>query len=155
MKTINTKSLDEGETRILIAQLGLHAANLRGLLAKSNGETIQPPKLAAGVDIADIDLLVNHISDLESRLGSNCPQFVPGSGQVSGSQAARAGVGFSAGVGASASPKLSLTARILQAKGVTSLEELRENLREVIQMLLEDGEPVMEAEFVGTQAVTV
>lgn len=36
-----------------------------------------------------------------------------------------------------------------------TLEELRENLREVIQMLLEDGEPVMEAEFVGTQAVTV
>ena len=36
-----------------------------------------------------------------------------------------------------------------------TLEELRDNLREVIQMLLEDGEPVMEAEFVGTQAVTV
>ena len=40
------------------------------------------------------------------------------------------------------------------SQGAT-LEELRENLREVIQMLLEDGEPVMEAEFVGTQAVTV
>ncbi len=36
-----------------------------------------------------------------------------------------------------------------------TLEELRDNLREVIQMLLEDGEPVLEAEFVGTQAVTV
>ena len=36
-----------------------------------------------------------------------------------------------------------------------TLEELRDNLREVIQMLLEDGEPVMEAEFVGTQAVMV
>lgn len=37
----------------------------------------------------------------------------------------------------------------------SSLEELRENIREVVQMLLEDGEPKMEAEFVGTQAVMV
>jgi len=32
-----------------------------------------------------------------------------------------------------------------------TLEELRENLREVIQTFLEDGEPLMEAEFVGSQ----
>ena len=32
-----------------------------------------------------------------------------------------------------------------------TLDELRDNLREVIAMLLEDGEPVLEAEFVGTQ----
>ena len=36
-----------------------------------------------------------------------------------------------------------------------TLEELNHNLAEVISMLLEDGEPEMEAEFVGTQAVTV
>ena len=36
-----------------------------------------------------------------------------------------------------------------------TLEELNRNLAEVIAMLLEDGEPEMEAEFVGTQAVTV
>ena len=36
-----------------------------------------------------------------------------------------------------------------------SLDELRENLREVVAMLLEDGEPEIEAEFVGTQTVTV
>ena len=36
-----------------------------------------------------------------------------------------------------------------------SLDELHANLREVIEMLLEDGEPDMEAEFVGTQLVTV
>jgi len=40
------------------------------------------------------------------------------------------------------------------SQGAT-LEELRENLREVIQMLLEDGEPRLETEFIGTQAVTV
>ncbi|MEI6212251.1 MAG: type II toxin-antitoxin system HicB family antitoxin [bacterium] len=40
------------------------------------------------------------------------------------------------------------------SQGAT-LEELRQNLREVIQMLLEDGEPEMETEFIGTQAVTV
>ncbi len=32
-----------------------------------------------------------------------------------------------------------------------TLDELRDNLREVIAMLLEDGEPVLEAEYVGTQ----
>ena len=36
-----------------------------------------------------------------------------------------------------------------------TLEELRENLREVILLLLEDGEPKLEAEFIGTQALTV
>ena len=36
-----------------------------------------------------------------------------------------------------------------------TLDELHENLREVIVMLLEDGEPVLEAEFVGTQTVVV
>lgn len=36
-----------------------------------------------------------------------------------------------------------------------TLEELNRNLAEVIAMLLEDGEPHLEAEFVGTQSVTV
>ena len=36
-----------------------------------------------------------------------------------------------------------------------TLDELNRNLREVIEMLLEEGEPKLEAEFVGTQAVTV
>jgi predicted RNase H-like HicB family nuclease len=36
-----------------------------------------------------------------------------------------------------------------------SLDELRENLHEVLSMLLEDGEPCLEAEFVGTQTVSV
>ena len=36
-----------------------------------------------------------------------------------------------------------------------TLEELRGNLREVISMLLEDGEPELEAEFVGTEAIQV
>lgn len=34
-----------------------------------------------------------------------------------------------------------------------SLDELSRNLHEVIEMLLEDGEPVLDSEFVGTQAV--
>jgi predicted RNase H-like HicB family nuclease len=34
-------------------------------------------------------------------------------------------------------------------------DELQDNLREVIAMLLEDGEPQMESEFVGTQAILV
>jgi predicted RNase H-like HicB family nuclease len=36
-----------------------------------------------------------------------------------------------------------------------TLNELTENLREVITMLLEDGEPVLESEFVGVQDVAV
>ncbi len=36
-----------------------------------------------------------------------------------------------------------------------SLDELHEHLREVIAMLLEDGDPPMNAEYVGTQLVTV
>jgi predicted RNase H-like HicB family nuclease len=36
-----------------------------------------------------------------------------------------------------------------------TLDELHENLREVITMLMEDGEPVMESQFVGTQTLQV
>jgi predicted RNase H-like HicB family nuclease len=36
-----------------------------------------------------------------------------------------------------------------------TLDELNKNLREVIQMLLEDGEPELESEFVGIQNVAV
>lgn len=36
-----------------------------------------------------------------------------------------------------------------------SLDELQRNLREVIEMLLEDGEPDLQTEFVGTQSITV
>jgi predicted RNase H-like HicB family nuclease len=40
------------------------------------------------------------------------------------------------------------------SQGAT-VEELLANLREVIAMLLEDGEPKFDAEFVGTQTVEV
>lgn len=40
------------------------------------------------------------------------------------------------------------------SQGAT-LDELQCNLREVIEMLLEDGQPTLEGEFVGTQLVTV
>ena len=36
-----------------------------------------------------------------------------------------------------------------------SLDELNENLKEVIEMLLEEGEPKLEAEFIGIQNVMV
>ncbi len=36
-----------------------------------------------------------------------------------------------------------------------TLEELNDNLREVIALVLEDGEPDMDGEYVGTQTVTV
>lgn len=37
----------------------------------------------------------------------------------------------------------------------TSIDELNQNLTEVIDMILEDGEPMMESEFIGTQSVHV
>ena len=36
-----------------------------------------------------------------------------------------------------------------------TLDELNRNLQEVIGMLLEEGEPAMETQFVGTQTVTI
>jgi len=36
-----------------------------------------------------------------------------------------------------------------------TLDELHENLREVIVMLLEDGEPQLASEFIGTQTLQV
>ncbi len=36
-----------------------------------------------------------------------------------------------------------------------TLDELQRNLHEVIEMLLEDGEPMLETQFIGTQMVAV
>lgn len=36
-----------------------------------------------------------------------------------------------------------------------TLDELRRSLQEVIEMLLEDGEPRLESEFVGVHAIQV
>ena len=36
-----------------------------------------------------------------------------------------------------------------------SLDELNKNLKEVIELVLEDGVPEMEGEFIGTQLVMV
>ena len=40
------------------------------------------------------------------------------------------------------------------SQGAT-LDELSANLREVIELLLQDGEPELETEFVGTQQILV
>ena len=36
-----------------------------------------------------------------------------------------------------------------------TLDELRLNFQEVIEMLLEEGDPTLESEFIGTQTVEV
>jgi len=36
-----------------------------------------------------------------------------------------------------------------------AIEELAANLREVVSMILEDGEPSLESTFVGTQSIMV
>ena len=126
MKVINTKNLDQDEARTLIAQLGLHAAQLRGLLSNGNAETIQPPPLAADDDIAGIDLLVKHITELETRLGGSAPAF-----NLATRAAFRSQSGSAAGRLDSASSKLSLTGRVLKARGVGSLPELRAKLSDM------------------------
>jgi predicted RNase H-like HicB family nuclease len=40
------------------------------------------------------------------------------------------------------------------SQGAT-LDELQQNLQEVVALLLEDGEPELEAEFIGVQTVRV
>jgi predicted RNase H-like HicB family nuclease len=40
------------------------------------------------------------------------------------------------------------------SQGAT-LDELRENLSEVVAMLIDDGDPRLEAEFIGTQSIAV
>ena len=40
------------------------------------------------------------------------------------------------------------------SQGAT-LDELNKNLKEVLEMLLEDGIPILESEFIGTQTVVV
>jgi predicted RNase H-like HicB family nuclease len=40
------------------------------------------------------------------------------------------------------------------SQGAT-LDELQQNLQEVVALLLEDGEPQLEAEFIGVQTVRV
>ncbi len=36
-----------------------------------------------------------------------------------------------------------------------TLDELKENLREVTEMILEDGEPGLQSSFIGTQQIAV
>ena len=36
-----------------------------------------------------------------------------------------------------------------------TLDELHFNLQDVIEMLLEDGEPVLDAQFIGTQFIVI
>ena len=36
-----------------------------------------------------------------------------------------------------------------------SLDELQRNVQEVVEMLLEDGDPKLESEFVGVQTINV
>jgi predicted RNase H-like HicB family nuclease len=38
---------------------------------------------------------------------------------------------------------------------IFTLDELQENIREVIEMLLEEQDMVFETEFVGTQQITI
>ena len=40
------------------------------------------------------------------------------------------------------------------SQGAT-LDELNQNLKDVLEMLLEDGEPRLETQFVGTQTIAV
>jgi predicted RNase H-like HicB family nuclease len=36
-----------------------------------------------------------------------------------------------------------------------TIDELKKNLEKVVEMLLEDGEPVLESRFIGTQTIEI
>ena len=130
MKVPDTKNFDQTEAETLQAQLGLHAANLRGLLADGDAKKFCGPAMVAGDPLANIDLLVEHITKLEQHIGSSCPQFSAGLVQHGGTQARPdfPSSSFKGGLpGASANfpnKKLTMTEQVLAARGVKTLEEL-------------------------------
>jgi hypothetical protein len=123
MKPHDLKALDETDTRVLRDRLQLHCANLRGLVHTTQGQLLTRPKLSADGDVlSDIRTLEAHASDLESRLGTSAPIFSAARDAVTQSESS---------VGKLNSPpskKLSLTERVLKARGVGSLSALREKL---------------------------
>ncbi|MFM7148436.1 MAG: type II toxin-antitoxin system HicB family antitoxin [Gemmataceae bacterium] len=66
---------------------------------------------------------------------------------------------MNARVGISRTRRLSFSSLVPQWPGAHSrgdtLDDFNANLAEVIEMLLEDGEPAMGSEFIGTQAIQV
>lgn len=129
MKPIDLKTakLGQDEARTLIAQLGLHAANLRGLLAASEAETLHPPKLN-GDEYAQIELLTAHVNELEHRLGDAAPKFQfstalrPGGAAAPGSGLRESTT--NPGAASKSAAKVNATAQVLAAKGCTTIAEL-------------------------------
>ena len=123
---ISIKNLDQDEARTLVAQLGLHAANCRAILANklaNKGEVVLAPTLSRDDDIGNLDMLVAHITELENRLGPSAPTFPTARSSVyPGPTAGR----FSAAP-SDISPtkkRQTLTEKVLAAKGASSLSEL-------------------------------
>jgi hypothetical protein len=104
-------------------QLRLRAVCLRIQLYASTGDAIAPPTLSNGIDIiGDVSALENHIKELEGRLGDvaqalNAPAAKPAApvqntAPVEQAQPANQPV------------KMTLTERILAARGVTKICDL-------------------------------
>lgn len=140
MKTPDLTKLDQQDFTVLQAQLNLHATRLGAILSAQEGEAIQPPKLIVGGLGENIEALVNHIAELEHRIGASCPQFqFPAGIKTSGEAARPARVpGTSTGAtgaglepGASSTKKQTLTEKVLAARGVKTLGELTAKMADV------------------------
>jgi hypothetical protein len=74
MKIPNLSSLDQDEMLALTDRLRLHSANCRALVLSQNGEMITAPQLSGDV-IENLEILVNHATALEAKLGDKSPRF--------------------------------------------------------------------------------
>jgi hypothetical protein len=124
MKAHDLNSLDQADALALRSRLQLHAANLRGLLHTAEGQFVSPPALTADGDaLADIPKLEAHITELEAKLGGTAPSFSEAAPASKPSKAPAFPPFADTGKGGK---KMTLTEKVLAAKGAKSLAELSE-----------------------------
>jgi hypothetical protein len=129
--------LNQSDYVALVPRQRLHSSKLRILLAQTAGETIQEPKLT-GCHVEDASILMEHINELEHRLGDSAPKFEFAVSHNHGDNAERplelsrpASAGFKGGGSAPASEsakKLTPDEEILAARGVKSYAELSQKM---------------------------
>jgi hypothetical protein len=117
----------EDEVRTAVDQLGLHAANLRGILATTEGETIQAPALNAKCygregHLTKAVSIFEHITELEHRLGDAAPKFQFSNSPPTSSMTAAPE--STANITAGEPPKISELQAVLNPPGVKTYAEL-------------------------------
>ncbi len=138
------QKLDQAEYVALVPQMRLESSRLRALLAQTEAETIQEPKLGPCC-VENAHILAAHINELEHRLGTTAPSVEFARSHKPGDNAEghshelsrNLSAGFT-GNGASAliaqsvpfqpAKKLSPDEQILQARGCKTYSEVAEKM---------------------------